>query len=381
MPRDIKLAFASILFIGLGFGLYGYLIPLYARDLGANPIQIGLLYTVFFLTATLVAIPGGLLADRFELKTIIVLDWLVIIPAVLIYYFAPSWPVLLLGEFVAGLSMLNSPAMSVYINRRVPKSKINTAFTFVYSSFPLGMVVSPAIGGYLATRVGIKNVFLLALVMFIISSVIILFISPQPHRPAKVTVGVLKTLRHADFQKLIAFFTVVFLVDATIVPFISPYLNSIKHFNLTMIGVAGAAINLGAALLGPLLGRLADRAGGRRAISIGLLLAAGSLAVIVVAGSAWPLMLALFIYGLFNGVYSIARGILSLRVKDLPLGVSYGVFGAVSTGASFVGPYVGGLLFTEAPALPFISMAALALVMGLVVFVASFRVCRQALVP
>lgn len=369
MPRDLKLAYTSILFIGLGYGLYAYLLPLYARALGARPVQIGLLYTAFFLTTTLVAIPGGFLADRFELKTIIVLDWFLVLPAVILFYAARSWTFLLLGEIVAGLSMLNSPAMSVYITRRVPRQKINTTFAFVYSSFPMGMVVSPAIGGYLANMIGIKNVFLVALVMFLISSIIISSISPERHRPFAKTTGVLTSLRNLEFQKLIAFFTLIFLIDAMILPFISPYLNTVKNFRLTQIGFAGAFISLGAAVLGPLLGRLADRAGGRRSISYGLILISASLLIILTSKSMWLIMISLLIYGLFSGIYSIARGILSLRVKNLPLGVSYGVFGAVSTGASFVGPLLSGLLYETAPALPFALSAGLALTFALVLFI------------
>lgn len=367
MPRDLKLTYVSILFIGLGYGLYAYLLPLYAQSMGARPIQIGLLYTAFFLVTTLVAIPGGLLADRFELKTIIVLDWLLILPAVILFYVARSWTFLLLGEIVAGLSMLNSPAMSVYITRRVPRSKINTAFAFVYSSFPLGMVVSPVIGGYLANFIGIKNIFLVSLFMFLISSVIISFISPERHRPFAKIPGVLKGLRNREFLKLIAVFTLVFLIDAMILPFISPFLNTIKNFRLTEIGFAGAFISLGAAVLGPLLGRLADRAGGSRSISFGLLFISASLVIVLVSKSPWPIMIGLFAYGLFSGIYSIARGILSLRVRDLPLGVSYGLFGAVSTGASFFGPLLSGVLYETSPAHPFILSAGLALVIALLI--------------
>jgi MFS family permease len=332
-------------------------------------VQIGLLYTAFFLTTTLVAIPGGLLADRFELRTIIVLDWLLVFPAVILFYLARSWTFLLLGQIVAGLSMLNSPAMSVYVTRRVPRNKINTAFAFLYSSFPLGMVVSPAIGGYLANLYGIKNVFLIAAFFFLISSIIIAFISPEKHRPLRRTSGLIGSLKDLDFQKLIAFFTLLFLIDAMIVPFISPYLNTVKNFRLTQIGLAGAAISLGAAVLGPLLGRLADRAGGRRAISYGLILISVSLLIILTSKSIWPIMISLLIYGLFNGIYSIARGMLSLRVRNLPLGVSYGVFGAVSTGASFVGPLLSGVLYETAPALPFALSAGLALTFALVLFI------------
>lgn len=380
MPRDLKLAYAAILFVGLGYGLYAYLLPLYAQDLGATSVQIGLLYTAFFLTTTLVAIPGGLLADRFELKTIIVLDWFLVLPACLLFYLANSWSLLLVAEIIAGLSMLNTPAMSVYITRRVPPRRINTAFAFVYASFPLGMAISPVIGGYLATLYGIKYVFLFAAGLYAISALIIAQISSERHRPFKRTIGVLHGLRDLEFQKMIALFTLIFLIDAMILPFISPYLKAVKNFHLTHIGLAGTAISLGAAILGPLLGRFADRVGGRRAISGGLLLVSLSLLLVLTLRSIWIILLGLFVFGLFNGIYSIARGILSLRVKDLPLGVSYGVFGAVSTGASFVGPFLAGLLYTRAPTLPFIASASLALAIGLLMLALTYRPRSQLVV-
>ena len=92
LTRDLKFLFASIFCIGFGYGIYFYLAPLYARQLGATPVEVGIIYTVYYLTTAIVAIPGGLLADRYQLKSVIVLTWFAIVPAGLIYYLAPSWP-------------------------------------------------------------------------------------------------------------------------------------------------------------------------------------------------------------------------------------------------------------------------------------------------
>ena len=62
--RILALYLITALSFGAG-GARNLAIPLYADQLGASRGEIGLLFSTFTITAALLSLPSGLLADRF----------------------------------------------------------------------------------------------------------------------------------------------------------------------------------------------------------------------------------------------------------------------------------------------------------------------------
>src|SRR5207249_547830 len=75
LPRDLRLLFLSLFLWTFGLGVYNYVWSIYLRNLGALPEQVGLVYSVGFLAAAASMIPGGLLANKYELRTLIIISW------------------------------------------------------------------------------------------------------------------------------------------------------------------------------------------------------------------------------------------------------------------------------------------------------------------
>lgn len=90
LNRDLKILFVSNLFASFGDGLTIYLLPLFIRNLSATPEQVGLLYSVLMIASATTIIPGGFLADRYDLKRIMIIGWAVWVPVPLLFALASS---------------------------------------------------------------------------------------------------------------------------------------------------------------------------------------------------------------------------------------------------------------------------------------------------
>src|SRR2546428_8812585 len=91
LPRDLRLLFLSLFLWTFGLGLYNYIWPLYLRDLNATPSDIGLVFSIGFLAVALTMIPGAILANRYELKALLIIGWAMGIPPPLMNYIGSKW--------------------------------------------------------------------------------------------------------------------------------------------------------------------------------------------------------------------------------------------------------------------------------------------------
>ena len=72
LGRNVLVLSSTVFFILVALFSWYYLFPLYLKELGATESQIGLLYTLFTLSFTLLQLVGGVLSDRIGRKKCIV---------------------------------------------------------------------------------------------------------------------------------------------------------------------------------------------------------------------------------------------------------------------------------------------------------------------
>ena len=180
LPRDLKLLFLSLFLWTFGLGLYNYIWPLYLKDLNATPSDVGLVFSIGFLAVALTMIHGGILANKYELKTLLIIGWAMGIPPPLMYYFARSWFDVIPGVILLQVSAFNLPAFYAYIAGASDREKRATNFGITWASFPLGLVFSPLVGSALVSLISIRQIFLLTFVFFTVSTFFLFFMESQP---------------------------------------------------------------------------------------------------------------------------------------------------------------------------------------------------------
>lgn len=149
LTRDVWLICLSCVIGAFGEGLYFWVFPLYIRELHADYVQLGLVYSVLLGVSALLGLAGGLLADRCDRKKLLLLGWMLWIFAPLIYSFAVVWPRLIPGAVCWGASNIAGPAISAYVITAVTdKKRVASVVTFVFSTFTFSYIFAPAVGGY-----------------------------------------------------------------------------------------------------------------------------------------------------------------------------------------------------------------------------------------
>src|SRR5512136_3135732 len=182
MSRDIKIITLALFLWGGGEGLFLYIMPLYMQQLGAAPQEVGaVLGLAAFLTACSF-IPGGLLADRFDAKKVMIWGWAIGAVASLGMGLAPTWQWFVPWILIYNVSAYCIPAINTYIAEASGDIPLEHTITVTFAGYAAGSIVSPFIGGRLSTALGTPPLFIIGAIIFGLSFFIALSVSSHaPH--------------------------------------------------------------------------------------------------------------------------------------------------------------------------------------------------------
>lgn len=361
LNRDLRFYVLSLFLFSFGMGLYSFLLPVYAVQLGADPAQLGLIYAIGMAVGTGASLFGGYLADRFDKKWIIFWCWAVCVPIPLLFAWATSWQWLIPGLVLFYSSFFGNGAINAYVVSKADPARLAGTMTFVFAAFPLGSVFSPALGGWLAENFSFQTVFYLTFVCYLLSTLTILPLSPAP--PGER--GTVTKLSFKFPRPVVRFCLLCALTQAALglaLPFINPFLQDIGGYSLNTLGLLSSLSAGAAVFLAPLLGRLADQSR-RLAYFLGITLTAIGLWLVL------PHSLALVVAGHFilRSSFEGTRGQMSAQLGSMldsnRLGQGYAFFSALNSMAGTFAPYLGGLLFGFSPQWTFGLSGALLLLM------------------
>jgi MFS family permease len=144
------------------FGSYMRLpvVPLFARSIGADTVQIGLINSSFLLMAGLLSLPLGVLSDRVGRKLLIVLGLLVSACTSLLLCFAQS-TAQMVGIYVLfgiGLAAF-APTMMSFVADISPTTHLGRSYGWYTMAVYGGMSLGPAAGGWVAEWLGYRSAF------------------------------------------------------------------------------------------------------------------------------------------------------------------------------------------------------------------------------
>ncbi|MEW6399020.1 MAG: MFS transporter [Bacillota bacterium] len=363
LGRDLWLLFLSTLLWSVGAGLYMYTWPAYVRELGADAPELGLLYAISFGAMAVSYLPGGYLADRFDRKWVIVAGWAVATPGPFLYVLAQHWTHLIPAVILYNISMFSGPALRAYMAHLSPAHRMSTVFAVVDAAWPLGMVISPVMGGIWADRAGMRPVFWTAFALCALSTAVLLPMRSQKPRPqgGETAAGLGEVVSLPGVPRLLALSAGVYLLQHIFLPFVTPFLQDVAGLDLAGVGLVGSAVALGGSLLSPPLGWLADRLGRARGVAISLFLMVLSLAVLMASGNMWWLALFGFLRGAGTISWSLLAAMIATLLPPRARGRGFALFSLANGLGMAAGPYPGGWMYRASPYLPFAVSAGLLL--------------------
>jgi MFS family permease len=282
LDRRIK-----VLFGFLGMHMWHRELPsqynqLYATALGANPVELGTLDSIGSLASAIVSVPSGWIADRYAVKTVILLGLTLTTIVAVIYSLASSWWILIPAILLSGVCMrLVMPYVDVlFINYAQPHqrsmvmslSRTLWAIPGIFTSMVAAFVVT-SFGGVSATGIRPLYVIQLALSVVVLFGIALWLKPPAPRPPEErppARAGFVDDFRdvfHGErwLKSWIVVMAVRNIGMRLALPFVPLWLVDVKHADPYTLGVMGMAGTLVSLILQIPAGRLADKIGRKRA--------------------------------------------------------------------------------------------------------------------
>lgn len=129
--------------------------PLYVTALGGTATILGLINASGVLTEAFVKIPGGLLADNFRRKRLIIAMTVLASASYLLYAFAPSWQFILLGAICTSFCWIYTPGFDSIVMESLPEDKRGTGYSLINLITKVSTTPSPLIAGFLYASYGV----------------------------------------------------------------------------------------------------------------------------------------------------------------------------------------------------------------------------------
>jgi DHA1 family multidrug resistance protein-like MFS transporter len=158
-PAPVLVACALTFVLYLGAYMRLPLVPLYASDLGATTVQVGMINAGFMVAAAILSLPLGLVSDRLGRKRLIMagmaISGLTSLSLLLVRTPFQVGAIYLFSGI--GLACF-SPSMMSYVGDVSPPQFLGRAYGWYTSSLYLGMAAGPGLGGAIAAG-GFRTAF------------------------------------------------------------------------------------------------------------------------------------------------------------------------------------------------------------------------------
>jgi len=355
LSRDNRLIALSWFLWGVSEGLWFYVYPLYIKSLGADPEEIGFVISVAMMGMAATFIPAGLLADRYSRKKIMLAGSLLGLFSMILVAAAPDWRTLLPGFLLYYMSAFIVPAMYSYIANASEGQDLNRVFSMMTAAYSTGIIFSPALGGWLGERVGMRNVFLLSASLIALSTLAILPLKEQPTSYQSAALRIKPLLRHRLFWRLSLLVAFIYLVTNLGWPLTPNFLQEVRGLDLSLIGTLATAQSLGAVTLAIFLGRVSR--GGWGMIAAALLIWA-SYGLLLLFPFPFAIACAYFLRGSFSALASLSSAQVGKMLESPSMGLGFGLFATLRSLALVPGPFIAGYLYAMRPDLPFLASIA-----------------------
>lgn len=370
--------FIAVFASTMGVGFIGPLLPLYARDLGAAGLSLGMIFAGFSMARFLLTPFIGRLSDKYGRKIFLAVGLAVLSGFSLAYLSVETVRQLILVRALHGASAgMVIPVAQAYIGDISPEGRESSFMgTFTVSLFT-AFGIGPLLGGPLADRFGMSAPFIAMGSLAAVAFLFVLFLLPEAgiHRERwKKRAPVREVLAHEVVVALILFRSVIALGRGVVIPFL-PFVAESLGASLSVIGLLLATHILLAGFLQIPFGKLADR------VSKPLLMALG------MAGSALAILAIPYCQTVTHLFFlQVATGIVSALGFPAAIGMAamagrrFGGMGTLmalfSSGMSIgliLGP-LGGGIFSGIFGLDFVFKGgSLVVALGLIVFVLLMR--------
>ena len=312
--------------------------------------QGGLIMSFFALPSIIIAIPAGMLADRYNQKTLYVASFILVILGALVFFNSTNLYMLLLGRIISGIG---SAALFVLgpqiIAQWFANKELGSAIGIMNTSIPLSAIISLNLFSLISDQANWRACIYPSIGLPVLAIFIILFfftrapVAVQQHTSGSFSVfREIKKTGIAIWVVAAAwmFFNVVISSFMTFTP---DYLQ-MSGFNAISAGFITSAIMWPSLIMSPAIGLLMDRIGHKHAIIITASVLVCLMIAIFPYVTSWIIWLVIFI-GIVQSTISAPLFALASEISEpRKQGVTFGIMATFQNIGGVLGPFIIGLV-------------------------------------
>ena len=386
LSRPFLVLYLCVFVATMGISMVSPLLPVYAKDLGANGIWLGLTFSSFAIVQAIAGPFIGRVSDRFARKPFIVAGLVIYLIAALGYLTADNFYQVIGFRAFSGLgtSAIFSVARA-YVGDMTPAGREGRWLGVFQTADIVGFGTGPVVAGVIRQFVGFDAVFVCMASMMAASALIVVFLLPPRATGDGAKAGgdrpVSVSFRRAATDRLVVALTLwaglTSLSFGATFSFLALRLENDIGASPALIGLAFTAQDLTGGLFQPISGVLADRWNRRLMVVMGLAVTAFLMVALGVANSLWIVVLTLMGMGAVQTFAFTAGGAMQVVAgRRVGMGTILGLFSFGNGIGIVTGSIVGGVmndLYGTSAAFYF---GAVAVAAGAIVFFAMTRGLR-----
>ena len=332
----------------LGVGIIAPLLPLYAENLGATGIWLGVIFAGFSVSRAIFMPIFGRLSDRNGRKQFISIGLLIYAIISLGYIWADSASQLTLVRFIQGAAAaMIIPIAQAYVGDISPEGEEGKWMGYFHAAFFSGFGFGPLMGGALTDHFGMTVAFStmggLNLLAFLIAT---LFLPEIRQKKKASSVPSFKEMSASSMVKGLFSFRLAFSLGrgafACFLPiFAAIYLN----LSPTLIGILLAVEILTMSLLEIPGGNIADRFNRKALVVVGSLINLTFLGLIPFTHNFWQLLGLCALQGLGGAISMPASSALTVEEgRKFGMGSTIAIFTMAMSIGMAIGPLLSGII-------------------------------------
>ena len=353
MPYAIKKVFPilglSIFSSMLGVGIILPLLPIYAENLGATGIWLGVIFAGFSISRTIIMPVAGRLSDRRGRKLILGIGLFAFALTSLGYIWANDTASLFLIRFLQGIaSGMILPIAQAYIGDIAPEGEEGKWMGYFNATFFTGFGFGPLMGGILTEHLGMNAAFYAMGGLNLLAFLGVALFLPEISTRKKATAAnsSYKDIAASSTMRGLFSFRLGFaLARGAFVTFL-PILAGINlGLSPSLIGILLTVNILGMSLLQIPAGIIADRFSKRALVVLGCAIHLVALALIPAVGNFWQLLVLCVLLGIGGAIAMPAASVLVIsQGRRFGMGVTMATFSVAMSAGLAIGPILAGVI-------------------------------------
>ena len=359
--RILWTLYAGNLLTAIGLWFFLPLLPIFIGRRGGSSALVGAVFAAGLLANAAIRYPAGWAADRWGTRPVILGSMAAYSVLFLAYLLPLPLPAFIAIRFFHGAAAgAYWPAANGLIAEVTAPNLRGRAFGYMQSTMMAGMLVGPAIGGFIALF-NLSAVFVVSACVCAVATLALAFLPNVRSAPnLEAPVGAFRIVRKLGPLILLGAGTSYMIGSFDT---IWPLYMTHRGASTLAVGISFVAFALPATLLSAQAGALGDRFGPRRLVLVALLATAFFSGIYpFIASVPWLIGL-----GLIEGAFTISGGpsLIAEVSRNADPGHqarTQGVFQTVQTLIQIVGALAGGALFTLSPTYAFLAISAVCLV-------------------